>query len=324
MAKSVIGNKELDIKYGSDYCNVNVADDNDYVTVDSSKPINFEQGIMVSGQSVTNVSVTPTLTTGTQIATITIDGVDETIYAPSGSGGSGIENLVDGSSSDSLRQTSSATEDASYTIGSGAFTEGNGTKAAGDYAHAEGSMTVASGEASHAEGSSTTSSQISAHAEGTSTTASNTSAHAEGNSTTASGVDSHAEGNTTTASSQAAHAEGSQTTAAGQWTHAEGRTTYANGQAAHAEGTSSKAISNSAHAEGYNTIASFTGAHAEGFYGISTGYGSHVEGQGDQVSIAFSTPVGQTNKRQWSGNYSRFFKIYGICNSYSPTTVVSF
>ena len=268
--------------------------------------------------------MTPTLTTGTQIATITIDGVDETIYAPSGSGGSGIENLVDGSSSDSLRQTSSATEDASYTIGSGAFTEGNGTKAAGDYAHAEGSVTVASGEASHAEGSSTTASQISAHAEGTSTTASNTSAHAEGNSTTASGVDSHAEGNTTTASGTASHAEGSQTTAAGQWTHAEGRSTYAKGQAAHAEGTSSKALSNSAHAEGYNTIASFTGAHAEGFYGISTGYGSHVEGQGDQVSIAFSTPVGQTNKRQWSGNYSRFFKIYGICNSYSPTTVVSF
>ena len=103
-------------------------------------------------------------------------------------------NLVNGSSTNSLRTLSATAESSSYTIGTGAFAEGSATRASGQYSHAEGASTVASGTRSHAEGYSTTASATQAHAEGNSTTANAEGAHAEGRNTTASSQYQHVQG----------------------------------------------------------------------------------------------------------------------------------
>lgn len=118
-------------------------------------------------------------------------------------------NVLNGSSSGSLRMVYAAEEDDSYTIGSYSFAEGNNTKASGWYSHAEGNGTIASGFYSHAEGDETT--------------ASENYSHAEGNDTMASGIASHAEGDGTMASGRASHAEGEEITAYGRASHAGGR-----------------------------------------------------------------------------------------------------
>ena len=84
----------------------------------------------------------------------------------SGSGGSGLQNLVDGSASGSVRGTGTAAESSSYTMGIDAVAEGNSTKASGDRSHAEGAYTVASGYLAHAEGRYTTASGQGSHTEG--------------------------------------------------------------------------------------------------------------------------------------------------------------
>jgi hypothetical protein len=103
-------------------------------------------------------------------------------------------NLVNGSSTNSLRTLSATAESSSYTIGTGAFAEGSATRASGQYSHAEGASTIASGTRSHAEGYSTTASATQAHAEGNSTTANAEGAHAEGRNTTASSQYQHVQG----------------------------------------------------------------------------------------------------------------------------------
>lgn len=151
-----------------------------------------------------------TLVSGTNIKTINNQSLlgngDITIS-------SGLQNLVDGSATGSVRGINTAAEDSTYTMGDYAFTEGNSTKASGSRAHAEGLGTTASGSSSHAEGHNTT--------------ASNNDSHAEGYNTTASGNTSHAEGNGTTASSSYSHAEGSQTIASGYMSHAQNDCTIA-------------------------------------------------------------------------------------------------
>ena len=126
----------------------------------------------------------------------------------SSSGGSGLQNFVDGSAAGSVRGIGAAAEDDNYTMGQYAVAEGSNTKASGNGAHAAGSATTASG----------------------------TSSHTEGAGTTASGVQSHAEGNNTIASGQQSHAEGKGTTASGMYSHAEGRYTIANHNSQHVFG----------------------------------------------------------------------------------------
>ncbi|MFW5523142.1 MAG: hypothetical protein ACOCPB_09160, partial [Segatella copri] len=132
-------------------------------------------------------------------------------------------NVLNGSSSGSLRMVYAAEEDDSYTIGSYSFAEGKNTKASGYASHAEGFKTTASDYYTHAEGGGTTASEMYAHAEGDGTTASENSSHAEGKGTTASGMYSHAEGKGTTASGMYSHAEGDGTKASGRASHAGGR-----------------------------------------------------------------------------------------------------
>ena len=118
-------------------------------------------------------------------------------------------NIINGSTSGSLRMVNSTAESSSYTIGQNAFAEGNNT--------------TASGKASHAEGYGSKALSANSHAEGSNTTASETNSHAEGSDTTASGMSSHAEGKGTNASGSASHAEGRGTMASGQYQHVQGR-----------------------------------------------------------------------------------------------------
>ena len=117
-------------------------------------------------------------------------------------------NIINGSTSGSLRMVNSVAESSSYTIGQSAFAEGNNTTASGKASHAEGYGSTASGTNSHAEGSNTTASETNSHAEGSNTTASGMSSHAEGKGTNASGNASHAEGRGTMASSEYQHVQG--------------------------------------------------------------------------------------------------------------------
>ena len=140
--------------------------------------------------------------------------------------GINIYNILDGSSSGSVRTISSLGDDSSYTIGKNAFAEGYLSKASGENSHAE-SFSTASGKDAHAESGSTASGKRS-HAESDST-ASGDHSHAESGST-ASGDYSHAESGST-ASGERSHAEGYYSEASGENSHAQNLYTTAQGYA---------------------------------------------------------------------------------------------
>lgn len=117
-----------------------------------------------------------------------------------------------------------------YPIGNNATSEGQITRAFGDYAHAEGFATKAFGYYSHAEGGWTT---------------------ANGNNVTGGiyGACNHAEGNRSMSAGNASHAEGSSTEALGDGSHSEGCDTHAEGDYSHAEGENSYAKGNNSHVQ---------------------------------------------------------------------------
>jgi hypothetical protein len=127
-------------------------------------------------------------------------------------------NILNGSSSGSVRTISTNTE-----IGDYSFAEGDRTTASGRASHAEGYGSSATGGSSHAEGSYTVAEGYGSHAEGDGTTASGHSSHAEGHETVASGSQAHAEGHYTTASGNYSHAEGYYTTASSKYQHVQGK-----------------------------------------------------------------------------------------------------
>ena len=154
-----------------------------------------------------------------------------------GSGGSKLNNFVDGIAMGSVRSITSTKESNEYKLGFASCSQGAGTKASGDQSHAEGFVTEALGDCSHAEGSGTKALGDYSHAEGAGgTTASGVNSHAEGTNTTASGPNSHAENAGTTASGVNSHAEGTNTTTSGLSSHAEGTGTIASGQYSHVQG----------------------------------------------------------------------------------------
>lgn len=104
-----------------------------------------------------------------------------------------------------LRTANSKKEDGVYTMGLGAFAEGEMTEASGDYSHAEGLSSKAIGNASHAEGYGTASGNGS-HAEGHGVAIGNAS-HAEGMGEARSAY-SHAEGEGTIANCECQHVQG--------------------------------------------------------------------------------------------------------------------
>lgn len=170
-------------------------------------------------------------------------------------------NIINGSTSGSLRTVNSAAESSSYTIGKNAFAEGGGTMASGKGSHAEGSATKASGEDSHAEGNGTKASGDYSHAEGASEEALGPASHAEGYQTIALGTGSHAEGYQTKASGEYSHAEGSSEEASGEYSHAEGSGTKAQGKNQHVQGKYNISDTTSAHIVGNGTFQKRSNAH---------------------------------------------------------------
>lgn len=130
-------------------------------------------------------------------------------------GEGGVENLVDGLNTGSIRGVNATAETTDYRLGNNAVALGSASKASGNAAFASGQTTTASGNFSHTEGQGTTASGGYSHAEGRQTTASGSSAHAEGYNTVASNAYAHAEGRDTIASGKASHAAGLDTIAAG-------------------------------------------------------------------------------------------------------------
>ena len=170
-------------------------------------------------------------------------------------------NIINGSTSGSLRTVNSTAESSSYTIGKNAFAEGRGTMASGNGSHAEGSATKASGQDSHAEGNGTKASGDYSHAEGASEEASGPASHAEGYQTIASGTGSHAEGYQTKASGEYSHAEGGSQEASGEYSHAEGSGTKAQGKNQHVQGKYNISDTTSAHIVGNGTFKNHSNAH---------------------------------------------------------------
>lgn len=109
------------------------------------------------------------------VSDVTVDGVSVVNaqgVAVIPSSGGGLQNLVDGSATGSVRNIGASSESSSYTMGLCAFAEGVSTKASGDFSHAEGSETLASGNfGAHAEGDTTVASGRASHAQNTGTIA---------------------------------------------------------------------------------------------------------------------------------------------------------
>lgn len=204
------------------------------------------------------MSVSQTLSSGTEIAGISVDGVVTKLYAPSSAGAHthAATDVTPGALN--IRSGFTGTPGA-YSTNEG-FTSDGTRGATGDYAHAEGSGTRATGTASHAEGYTSTASAEYSHAEGYRSTASGARSHAEGNSNTAGAVASHAEGSMNTATGYAAHAEGMYCNASGDHSHAEGYHTEASGDDQHVSGHYNIEDTNDAYAEiignGTNSTAS--------------------------------------------------------------------
>lgn len=137
-------------------------------------------------------------------------------------------NLVNGTGTDSLKQTS-----ANVSSGEGSFAEGKATVSSNIATHTEGYGTEATDKYAHAEGQITKATSEKAHSEGMSTLAGSDNTvpnhlkwncqHAEGYTSKSIGDVTHAEGWGTVATDTAGHAEGQLTFAVGPRTHAEGR-----------------------------------------------------------------------------------------------------
>lgn len=142
----------------------------------------------------TSVSVTQTVSTGTKIGTVTVNGSGTDLYAPD-SGGTTLlytKDVADtATSTNNVVQNNVANNNA---IGGYALAEGDFTRASGYASHAEGSGSIASGIGSHAEGSASLAGGDSSHAEGNGTIAGGENSHAEGDKTWAEGVNAHASG----------------------------------------------------------------------------------------------------------------------------------
>ena len=123
------------------------------------------------------------------IGTVTSVAINGSTYQPDSngsvnlgniSGGSGLQNLVDGVSSGSVRSIHSYNAQLSSEIGIDAIALNYSTKAKGKYSLAEGMITQARGQCSHAEGSGSVAEGINSHAENYGSYAKGDSSHAGG------------------------------------------------------------------------------------------------------------------------------------------------
>ena len=217
------------------------------------------------------LQVNPILTSGTKIATLTVENEDFDIYAPQGGGASGVRSVSGTNSATcSTDASGNVTVDVSY------ITTGNES----GYTPAtrctvEGLHNRASAPASHVEG---TYNNISANA--------TQCGHAEGSNNTVNGINGHAEGNGNTVGGSNGHAEGNGNTVGGSNSHAEGdgNTTSSIATCAHVGGYRSYAGGNSSFAQGYQVKTTNTGECAVGSFNKSDSLTRFSVGNGNSDS----------------------------------------
>ena len=132
--------------------------------------------ISLNGSSTTSASFYAPTTAGTSGYYLQSNGSGAPTWAAVSGG---LQGLVDGSASGSVRGVATAQEDSSYTMGTYALAEGFLSAAAGSFSHAEGHATLADGLGAHVEGWQTYADGDYTHAEGGSTTASGDYSHAQ-------------------------------------------------------------------------------------------------------------------------------------------------
>ena len=202
-----------------------------YVDVSTEKCYRYSGSayVEISNGGIGSVTFTRSLTSGTKVGTLKVDGTETVLYAPTNTD---TKNTAGSTNSTSKLYLIGATEQGdnpqtySYsglTIENGALAQGYNAIASGSYSHAEGYATFASGSYSHAEGHGTTASGDCSHAEGSNIIASGDYSHAEGGNTTASSNYSHAEGRGTTASGGYSHAQNFYTVASSKYQTALGQ-----------------------------------------------------------------------------------------------------
>lgn len=194
----------------------------------------------------------------------------------------GLQNLVDGTVTGSIRSVTAVPENGNYHLGNDAIALGTSTKSSGIASNAEGFYTEASGNGSHVEGYAIQD---------------NVGGYGE---IKASGIGSHAQGY-----SYAYHSSNSAIIASGNGAHAQGyaydANTVASGNGAHAEGYITQATGNYSHAENRGVIASGQASHAEGQYTNASGQASHAGGIHTTAQRKSQTVIGEYNILDTSG-----------------------
>lgn len=167
------------------------------------------------------LQVTPIVTTGTKIATLSIENNDVDLYAPQGGGTSGIQSVTGTNSASCTTDASgNVTVDVSYITTGKASNTTPATRST-----VEGMNNTVDAPASHCEGLGNTISANAtqcAHAEGSSNTVNGVNGHAEGNGNTVGGSNSHAEGDRNSTTANCAHVGGNNSTAGGVSSFAHG------------------------------------------------------------------------------------------------------
>ena len=173
------------------------------------------------------LQVNPIVTTGTKIATLSVENVDYDLYAPQGSSAGGVQSV-------SGTNSAICTTDASgnVTVDVAFITTGKAANATpASRATVEGMNNTVDAPASHAEGTGNTISQYASQC-----------AHAEGTNNTVNGINGHAEGYNNTVDGQHSHAEGSGNTTTGNYSHAGGSGSVAAGNGSMAQGYYTKTL----------------------------------------------------------------------------------
>ena len=294
------------------------------------------------------VSVSRDVTTGTKIATITINGTGSDLYAPTppsaGTTASAVGTSSSGGSattwskSDHVHSISSSTITSAlgytpynstnpngYTTNTGTIT---GVSVNGTSVATSGVANITSVPASILSGAIANGVTATTQSSGDNSTKVATTAYVDTaipdistKSNATNWLNGSATGSVRTAGSAAedsnytigeyAVAEGYSTKASGNDSHAEGDSTVASGSCAHAEGQLTTASGAGAHAEGKSTTASGNLSHAEGANTTASDYYAHAEGQNTTASNYCAHAEGKNTTASGYGAHTEGFYTVG-------------
>lgn len=276
-----------------------------------------------SGSGGSTVSVTPTVTSGTQIASISVDGIFKTLYAPQFT--AGIAACTTAESTTSKVATLSGYVATAGQMVAVRFTynvpasstlniNGQGAKPIFYRASAITAGIIKANDLVTFVYNGTQYNILSIDRDGdTSTLPTNlVNGSATGSLRT---IGSRVESDTYTIG-QNAFAEGKLTTASGDKSHAEGYNTLASADNSHSEGYETTALGNASHAEGGTVISYGSSSHAEGSSTLAYGHYSHAEGTSNRSTYKLT---GDANAVKYTCSSSLMLVPIGACVIYNGT-----